>query len=123
MTGPAIAAPKMTAPASDRVAAKWIMRIKISGSPTPSLPGGDVRRTLGEPICRRERCTRLCSNGYRPRFGRRGGERRAGGRAGAIEMRMRVGGGRARQDGEDHKSSNAGVDGHESGCQVLAKPV
>src|SRR5947209_17429044 len=67
MIGPAITAPKMTAPASDRVAAKWIMRIKISGSPTPSLPGGDVRRTLGEPICRRERYTRPSSNGRRPR--------------------------------------------------------
>src|SRR5215472_17270048 len=29
-------APKITAPASDRVGAKWIMRMKISGSPTPS---------------------------------------------------------------------------------------
>src|SRR5262249_738674 len=56
-------------------------------------------------------------------LGRRGGGGGAGGRAGAIEMRMRGGGGRARQDGGDHKSSSAGMDGHESGRQVLAKPV
>ena len=50
-------------------------------------------------------------------LGRRGRERRAGGRVGAIEMRVRVGGSRARQGGGDHESSNADVDGHEAAAR------
>ena len=56
-------------------------------------------------------------------LGRRDGERRTGGRAGAIEMRMSIGGSRGRRGDGDHESSNAGVDGHETAAKALAKPI
>src|SRR5262249_24737951 len=176
MIGPAIAAPKMTAPASDRVAAKWIMRMKISGSPTrPSreatcaeLSANLVADAKGILALGRmgvdrghapldlvpsgsERLQRYLQHGgvllvhmgialvdllaggvahhdsaefglellskMKRDLGRRGGERRAGGWAGAIEMRMRVGGSRARQGGGGHEASNADVDGHEAAAR------
>src|SRR3989442_7771284 len=177
MIGPAITAPKMTAPASDRVAAKWIMRMKISGSPTPSLreatcaelsanlfadaKGILALRRMGvdrghAPLdlvpSGSERLQRYLQHGgvllvhmgitlvdllaggvahhdgaefglellgeMKRDLGRRGSKRRTGGRAGAIEMRMRVGGSRARQGGGDHESSNADVDGHEAAARA-----
>src|SRR5262249_3870892 len=52
---------------------------------------------------------------------RRDRKRRAGRRAGAIEMRMSIGGTRASQGGGEHESSNADVDGHEAAAKILAK--
>ena len=56
-------------------------------------------------------------------LGRCDGERRTGGRAGAIEMRMSIGGSRGRRDAGDHECSNAHGDGHEAAAETFAKPI
>jgi hypothetical protein len=49
MIGPATTATKITPPASVSVAAKWMARTRISGSPTLSLPGRDAHRNARQP--------------------------------------------------------------------------
>ena len=56
-------------------------------------------------------------------LGRCDGKRRAGGRTGAIEMRMSVSGSRGSQGRGDHESSDTGLKGHEAAAKMLATPA